>query len=61
MKIAMTNCYFCEKPMPMGAAICPNCGRLQQGGGTADPYQRRMLIAIVLAVAALIAWHWFRS
>ena len=60
MKIATTNCTWCEATMPMGAAICTSCGGKQRGSGRANPYQPRMLVAIALAAVVLIAWHWYR-
>jgi hypothetical protein len=58
MTIAMTNCYFCEKAMPMGAAVCPNCSRPQKGATGSPAHLQRVLIAIVLSVAVLIVWQW---
>jgi predicted nucleic acid-binding Zn ribbon protein len=61
MKIATTNCSFCEAAMPMGAAICSVCGREQKGRGLSSPHRLRMLIAIVLSLVVLIAWNWLRA
>jgi hypothetical protein len=61
MQLEMTNCAFCSSEMPMGAIICPSCGRDQTQSARRAPFTPRTLLAVALSAAVLIGWNWFAA
>jgi hypothetical protein len=62
MKLQMTNCISCSGEMPMGATICPICGKDQtQSSARRAPVTPRTLLAVALSAAVLLIFNWIKS
>jgi hypothetical protein len=61
MKLEMTNCIACSCEMPMGATICPSCGKQQTLSARRAPVTPRTLLAIALSAAVLLIFNWIKS
>jgi hypothetical protein len=61
MKLEMTNCISCSCEMPMGATICPSCGKEQIQSARRAPVTPRTLLAVALSAAVLLIFNWIKS
>jgi hypothetical protein len=62
MKFEMTRCNQCGGEMLMGVTVCPSCGKPQSGmGKPVGLNQPRTMLAIGLAAAVLLVFHWIKS
>jgi uncharacterized OB-fold protein len=61
MKFETTRCFRCGTTMLMHAAICPSCGANQKTSPRANPFQPRVMIAVGLSAAVLLAWNWIKA
>jgi hypothetical protein len=53
------TCDFCERTIPPGSAVCPNCGRPQTTVAESRAHSRSLLLAILLAVVVFVGWAKF--
>jgi hypothetical protein len=61
MEFETTKCSQCGSEILMGIPVCPNCGRSQRGGTRSGIYQPGTMLAVVLAAAVLLIFHWIKS
>jgi hypothetical protein len=62
MKLQMTNCISCSGEIPMGATICPVCGKDQTlSTARRAPVTPRTLLAVALSAAVLLVFNWIKS
>jgi hypothetical protein len=62
MKFEMTRCNQRGSEMLMGVTVCPSCGKPQSGfGKRGGLYQPGAMLAVGLAAAVLLVFHWMKS
>jgi uncharacterized protein (UPF0212 family) len=50
------RCEFCEREIPIGAAVCPHCAKPLSAPSAWGRQLTMGIVAIVLAIAVFIAW-----